>query len=164
MRIPTLPPHIGWPLLVVSFLSISITASVYTLFAAQGDGGPEVIADYYKKGANWNETAAARAAGQALRVDVEVRPPGPEAPLRPVVLTVRDTSGAPVIDLQGTVRLFRPQTAGAKATVPLVHVGDGVYRQAMPMADAGLWDVELKGTRDGQPVEKTVRLQFSPSP
>jgi len=165
MRIPSLPPHVGWPLLVVGLLSISITASVYTLFAAQSDGGPAIIRNYYQKSKTWNETAQARQRGTALDVSLSVRPASADAShdpsLRPVVVTVRDSSGAPVPALQGRLRLFRPQTAGALATIPLSPVSSepGVYRQLLPIQSTGLWDVELDATIDGHPVTKTLRIE-----
>ena len=164
MRLPSLPPHIGWPLLIVGLLSISITASVYTLFAAQSDGGPAIIRNYYEKGKTWNQTAQARQRGTALDVSISVQPVPADAPhdpsLRPVVVTVRDTSGTPLPGLQGRLRLFRPQTAGALATIPLSSVASepGVYRQLLPIQSAGLWDVERTATVHGQPVSKTLRI------
>jgi nitrogen fixation protein FixH len=149
-------------MLVVGLLSISITFSVYTLLAAKSDGGPAVVSDYYQKGKNWNATARARGNGEALNVSVSVLAPGDEPRLRPVVLTVRDTSGTPVTGLRGTLHLSRPQTAGDLATIPLSPVDDqpGVYRQLMPILATGLWDVELRTTTDaGELASKTVRVE-----
>jgi len=162
MRIPTPPPHIAWPTLIVCLLSVSISFSVYTLFAAQSDGGPAVIDNYYQKGKDWNETAEARRNGDVLTVDVDVQQAGDEKRLRPVVLTVRDESGAPVSTLQGTARLYRPQAANLQATIPLAAVpGEpGVYRQLMPIQAAGLWDIELQATRNGTHLSKTVRVEI----
>ena len=40
---PVIPPHVGWPLLVVALLLMSITAAVVTVIAANSDGGAQVI-------------------------------------------------------------------------------------------------------------------------
>lgn len=168
MRIPSLPPHVGWPLLVVGLLSISISASVYTLFAAQSDGGPEVVSDYYEKGVHWDERRAARQAGDALAVTVDVEPSTDPARhdtrLRPVVVTVRDSTGRPVDALRGSIRAFRPQIADPVATIPLSATETpGVYRQMVPVTASGLWDFELDVTRDGQALATTVRVEVAPT-
>lgn len=164
MRIPTLPPHIGWPLLVVSLLSISITASVYTLFAAQSDGGPEVVDNYYEKGARWDESQAARVRGDALTVAVDVAPSTGDARLRPVTVTVRDSTGQPVDGLRGTVRASRPQTAGVRATIPLSAAdAPGTYRQMIPLPESGLWDFELDVTHAEDAILTTVRVDVAPN-
>jgi len=165
MRIPTLPPNIGWPLLVVCLLSISISASVYTLLAAQSDGGPAIVDNYYAKGSNFDATAAARDAARDLRVDVAVHAEGDTPGLRPVVVTIR-TADAPLTGLNGTVLLSRPHVAGALSTVPL-HPTDtpGVYRQLLPIQSTGLWDVTVEA-RSAERVsfEKTVRIDLPTLP
>jgi hypothetical protein len=162
MPIPLPPPSIRWPALIVVLLSISISFSVYTLFAAQSDGGPAIVNDYYQKGKNWNETAETRRRGERLSMDVVVEPAGDEKRLRPVVLTVRSPAGDPVVDLQGAARLYRPQTVEVLATVPLSPVPGqpGTYRQLMPIQSTGLWDVELHATHGGKPLSKTVRVDI----
>lgn len=148
-------------MLIVTLLGISITFSVYTLFAAQSDGGPAVVENYYEKGKNWNESSEARRNGDALSVDVDVQPAGAEKRLRPVAITVRDADGNPVSALRGTVRLYRPQTVKLQATIPLVPAGEpGVYRQLLPIQSAGLWDVELHATQGSAAVSKTVRIEI----
>jgi len=149
-------------MLIVALLGISITFSVYTLFAAQSDGGPAVVENYYEKGKNWNASSEARRNGDALSVDVDVQAAGVEKRLRPVVLTVRDADGEPVSALRGTVRLYRPQTVELQATIPLSPVAGepGVYHQLLPIQSAGLWDVELHANRGSAAVSKTVRIEI----
>lgn len=40
---PLLPPHIGWPLLVVLLLAMSLTAAALTVVAATSDGGVQLV-------------------------------------------------------------------------------------------------------------------------
>ena len=44
-RPPLIPPHIGWPLLVVLLLAMSIGAAVFTVYAAMSDGGVQLVED-----------------------------------------------------------------------------------------------------------------------
>ncbi|MFN3597660.1 MAG: hypothetical protein ACK41D_10370 [Rubricoccaceae bacterium] len=49
-RAPLLPPHIGWPLLIVLLLLLSITAAVGTAIAAHSDGGARLVEDaHYRR-------------------------------------------------------------------------------------------------------------------
>ena len=42
---PLLPPHVGWPLLVVLLLAMSLTAAAITVVAATSDGGVQLVED-----------------------------------------------------------------------------------------------------------------------
>lgn len=154
-----IPPHIGWPLLVVCLLGISIGASMVTVFASRSDGGAQVIDDYYEKAVNWDATQANQAASDALgwTTTLHLEPLQPSG-LRMLELTVRDSTSAPVTNLSGTVKLFRPDQAGAVATIPLSEASEtpGVYRQQVPLSDPGLWDVQVLAARDGTPVYQTT--------
>lgn len=42
---PLIPPHIGWPLLVVLLLMMSLTAAGVTVYFATSDGGVQLVED-----------------------------------------------------------------------------------------------------------------------
>ena len=44
-RPPLIPPHIGWPLLVILLLAMSVGAAVFTVYAAMSDGGVQLVDD-----------------------------------------------------------------------------------------------------------------------
>lgn len=159
---PLLPPHVGWPLLVVALLLTGIGASVATLIFSRADGGAQVVDDYYAQAAHWGEAMAEQAASQRLgwQAEAVLEPTPAGSALRPVVLTVRDAEGAPVEGLQGTVRLSRPQQSRAQAEIPLQAVAGqpGTYRQALPMGAAGLWDLTVTARRDTLRYRHTLRL------
>lgn len=154
-----IPPHIGWPLLIISLLGISIGASMVTVYASRSDGGAQVIDDYYEKAVNWDASQASQAASDALgwTTTLHLEPSQPSG-LRMLVLTVHDSTAAPVTNLRGTVKLFRPDQAGAVATIPLSEApkAPGSYRQLVPLTDPGLWDVQVLAVRDGAPVYQTT--------
>lgn len=156
-----LPPHIGWPMLVIGLLLMSLSAAAITVVASQSGRGTQVVEDYYGQAARWDETAALRAAVEAegLHVTVEVEPGSHQAPLRPVVISVRDRAGQPVTGLQGTLRAFRPQRAGAVATIPLTPAPEapGTYRQLVPLGAAGLWDFEIHARHNSLAFQTTLR-------
>jgi hypothetical protein len=161
--LPTLPPNIAWPLMIVALLLTSITASSYTFYKAHSDGGPAIVNNYYEKGKHWNETAAAKKAGSGLVMDVAVLAPSENQALRPVEVTIRDAGGEPVTGFRGMLHALRPHKAAPVATVPLQPVDGrpGVFRQSLPVNATGVWDFQLDGTRGEVSVQKTVRLRLS---
>jgi nitrogen fixation protein FixH len=158
LRVPSIPPHIRWPMLVVAFLVSSISWSSYTFYKAQSDGGPAIVENYYQKGKAWNATAQAQTAGRALDVELHIGEATGENHMRMVEIVVRDSTGAPV-ELSGMLRGLRPHKAKAVASVPLRPVRDrpGTYQQMLPLRDAGLWDFEIDAERGTTAVQKTIR-------
>lgn len=162
MRIQ-IPPHVAWPAFIVALLLLSVGTSVGTLVIAGTDGGAQIVDDYYQQGVRWDETAARRAASEALgwTVEVVVQPTGLQEGLRTVDVVVRDRAGQGVDGLQGMLRASRPQHAAAVAALPLQPVpGEaGLYRQQMPVAARGIWDFNVEATRDTLVFVETVRVE-----
>ena len=42
---PLIPPHIGWPLMVMMLLVMSVTAAGITVYYATADGGVQLVED-----------------------------------------------------------------------------------------------------------------------
>ncbi|PEN13581.1 hypothetical protein CRI94_09750 [Longibacter salinarum] len=159
---PSIPAHIRWPGFVVALLLISITASFYTLYKAQTDGGAAIVKDYYEKGKQWDDTAKAIRNGDELTVSVRVMPASSDGEMRPVEISVQDQSGTAVSDLNGMIRALRPHLSAPVAAVPLHPVADspGTYRQLLPIASDGVWDFEIDGSRGDTPIQTTVRTRL----
>ncbi len=158
-----LPPHIGWPLFVIAILMMSVGAATITVIAARSDGGAQVVSDYQAVGVNWNERAAVQAASDNLgwTAEVQVADETLENGLRPVMLTVRDRDGQPITDLQGTVRLERPQLAQAVTQLPVQPLPDalGPYVFNAPITATGLWDFVIDVTHGDARFVTTVRTE-----
>ena len=158
-----LPPHIAWPLFIVGLLSMSVATVAITVVAARSDGGPQVIDDYYQKAVNWDETVALQAASDALGWQAEVVILPSHEASRPVEITLRDREGLPITEAQGTIRAFRPHRAEAVAERPLSAVTEtpGLYRQAFPIQQAGLWDFEIIATQDSLRFQTLIRKEIT---
>ncbi|MEM1271523.1 MAG: FixH family protein, partial [Bacteroidota bacterium] len=70
---PSLPPHIAWPGLVVFILLIGIGGGMSILYYAQTDGGPQIVEDYYTQAADWNDTMRVQASTLRLGWQANVR-------------------------------------------------------------------------------------------
>lgn len=160
---PLVPPHIAWPAFVIALLLLGIGSAFEALFAARSDGGAQIVENYYDEALGYDETRAAQAASDALGWGAAVSVEACEGGLCPVEVVVRDRDGAPVDGLVGVVRASRPQDATAAARLPLAPTETpGVYRQMMPIAQAGLWDFAIDAQRGGDRFLTTVRYDLTP--
>jgi nitrogen fixation protein FixH len=146
---------------IVGLLSLSVIASLLTVFAARSDGGAQVIDDYYHKAANWDSTRALQAASDALGWQVDLTAEPAQGTARIVRLHLQNKHGEPVIGLQGTISAFRPQQAQMVDEAALIETEPGVYQQQLTMPQPGLWDFEIDATRDGTPFLKRIRLEVA---
>jgi nitrogen fixation protein FixH len=156
-------PNVTWPLFIVFLLSISITAAVYTYFAANSGAGAQIVEDYYNRALQWEDEFERRTNADRLGWNVRVSVSDSVVNgLRPVYLDITNGDGSGIGGVRGTVRAYRPHLAGALAEVPLVAVSEspGRYRQLLPAAETGLWDFELRARSDGDPVFVRQRVDI----
>lgn len=146
---------------IVGLLSLSVIASLLTVYASRSDGGAQVIDDYYHKAATWDSTRALQAASDALGWQVDLTTEPANGTARLVQLHIRNQDGTPVTGLQGTINAFRPQQAQMVDETTLVETEPGVYQQQLTMPQAGLWDIEISATRGDQPFLKRIRLEVT---
>ena len=160
-----LPPHVAWPAFVVALLLVSIGVSAAVLIATGTDGGAQIVDDYYRKGVDWDATAARREASAALgwTARVAVQSFGAAEGLRTVDVVVHDRDGRLVEGLRGTLHVSRPQFARTVVELPLQASPDvpGLYRQQVPVDDAGLWDFDVVAVRDSVEFIETVRVEVA---
>lgn len=144
-----------FPALVIGLLLFSVGSQAYLVMSARSDGGAQIERNYYTRAANWDDIKEREAVSDALGWQLDLRATvGGE-----VEITVKDRRGAPVDGLSGAVRLHRPSVAAALGTAPLVAVGPGRYRAALPVRNPGLWDFTVRATRDDTAqFQSTVRL------
>jgi hypothetical protein len=150
-----IPPHVGWPLFIITLLSISIFAAGYTYVQANSGGGAQVIEDYYQRALDWDQEASRRQNAERLGWKMDVRVSDEvENGLRAVYLMITGTEGTGIEGIHGTVRAYRPHLSNAVAEVPLVAIEGrpGLYRQLMPAEAPGLWDFELRARSDAEAV------------
>lgn len=162
---PLIPPHIAWPGFVIALLLLSIGSAFQAFFAANSDGGAQVVEDYYDAAVRFDDEQAARAASDALGWTTNIRIDGCEGGLCAVELAVRDREGKPVTGLAGLLTASRPQDAAASARIPLAAKVEaeapGVYRQLVPLPTDGLWDFAVAAHRGDERFLTTVRHEVS---
>ncbi len=115
-----LPPHIGWPLLVVGLLGMSISFATHTVMEALADGGAQVV----------DETAVRQTQARWLVVATwgEAEATG----LTPIAFVVRDAGGRAIEGAKGVVRV------GEDVQIPFTPTDTpGRYRALIPSAHTG---------------------------
>lgn len=163
---PLIPPHIGWPLLVVLLLTMSVGTVTTMVLASRSDGGAQVIDDYYRKAVAWDTLAAERRASAALGWHATLAVEAPAADtLRAVLVTVVDRQGVPVAGLSGTVQAGRPHRATLLDAQPLAPADvPGTYRLALRLDGEGLWDFEVRAHRADERFVATLRHEIRARP
>lgn len=126
--------NIAWPAVIVLLLLSSVAMMAGVLVAARSDGGAQVVDDYYNRAVAWDSLASVRGASdeRGWTVGVEVAEDGS------ALLSVADSTGAPVRGLSGAVIVRRPQFADA--------LGEYAVRAAAERPGAYQFDVDASGT------------------
>lgn len=136
--------NIAWPAAIVVLLLSSVGMMMAVLVAARSDGGAQVVDDYYSRAVAWDSLAALQttSAERGWGLDLDLASDGA------ALLTVTDSTGAPVTGLDGDVSIRRPQLADVLQVADLAAAQDraGVYTFDIEAAGRGIWifDVRLQ--------------------
>lgn len=115
-----LPPHIGWPLLVVGLLGMSLSFATHTVMEAIGDGGAQIV----------DESAERSTPARWLLAGAD-RLPDETSGLTPLELTLTDAAGRPIEGATGVIRL------GESIRIPFASTDEpGRYRALVPTGHA----------------------------
>ncbi len=143
-----------WVTLVVGLLSLQLVVGYVALRLALGDPSVAIVPDYHQAALDWDQQRAALSAADRLGLvtDLEVSKVADSQGLRAILFSVKDDGGHSVSNLQVTATVYRHARAAEVQTVPLQEVGDGKFMATTAMAQAGLWQVELKVEGAAEPI------------
>lgn len=156
-----------WPALVVAALLFTVGVNVVMLFAAAGDhNGSVVEPDYYRKAVEWDRTMARRAESARLgwRASVELgalltSTDAGSGASRPLVLTLRDSSGAAVEGADVLVTLIHNSDAAHPVGGALRATAPGRYELALAAAPSGRWEVRVEARRAADRFGSTLHVE-----
>ena len=144
-----IPEKYFWPGLIMGLLGLSVTWWVGMLFIAQSGGGPQVVEGYYERSVDYESIQQMRRAAEksGWSVEVDWRRGAEQGAQFQVV----DRGGQPVVGLEGTVEIRRPERAGTvgKAELRAVPGTPGRYAAGVEPSRPGLWDVVLWAKHSG---------------
>jgi nitrogen fixation protein FixH len=114
-----------------------------------------VSVEPYRKGLAYNERIAAsdRQAEQGWSDAVSREPDGA------LVVSMKDTSGAPLRGLRISGVIGRGASARTDAALDFTDIGDGRYRATPPRLAPGTWVVTVEARRQGEQSEPDYRAR-----
>ncbi|MCB9845214.1 MAG: FixH family protein [Phycisphaeraceae bacterium] len=141
-----IPPHVLWPGLVVTLISISVGFAAITAYFALSDPSATVVPDYYQRALDWDESAGRRAASEALgwKAGVSVDAAPNAAGLRAVRVRLVDSEGAALAGLSVRLSAFAHVRAREVQHIDLEELGDGFYAGPIRVLHPGLWQIQIE--------------------
>jgi nitrogen fixation protein FixH len=138
-----------FPGIVFGLLGLNASIVAATVYLAHSDRSFAVEPAYDEKAMRWDETARARERSEALgwESSVHAAVAGPSTRLT-VLLTARD--GAPVEGASVVAVAFASARASQRYRLELAASGPGRYEAALPSPRTGLWQVQVKASREGE--------------
>jgi len=153
----------GWHVLVIliTFFAVVIGVDVgFSIVAVRTFPG-EDIKNSYVQGNQYNETLADRARQSRLGWRAQTRfllSAGAPA----VALTLRDRDGRPIEGAVVTGRLRRPATTAQDRALTFAAGPDGRYVATSAGLAAGVWDLDARATKAGEPFDIQARMTWIP--
>lgn len=140
-----LPAHVFWPGLVIGLLLMSVAAMTTTIFLAVTDPSFAVEPNYTEHARNWDETAGARRASDALGWTADIMFGEQNSPSgeRDIRVRLTDETGAQIPDASVVATLYHPARSKDRLTATLTREGTGDFRGVFHPSRAGLWEIEL---------------------
>ena len=159
-----IPAKYFWPGFVTLLLCFSVGTGVVAVYAANSDGGAEIVEGYELGAEQWEKEREQARENRRLgwEVDLQTTPATAGGPATRVAVTVREEGGEPVGGLDGTVELRSPAKSGALQTSSLTPVPDapGRYRVELPLQRRGLWDFVVRLRHGGDEFVTRVRKEI----
>lgn len=156
-----------WPLFLMSFLVMSVTAQGILVYVATRPDVPQPLDDYYEKSQRWDRDSALRSASTQLGWTVHFDVPRGDQYLkgmpRPVDLEVTGKDGQAVTGLSGELVALRPsnQRLNSRGTLTELPHAPGRYRTLVRLAAPGIWELNVDARRGGVRFVHTQRVSIS---
>ena len=125
-----------WPWFLISLPAAAVIASLTSFWLAYESADGMVVGDYYKEGLAINQTLERDDAAQALALTATLQRKGSTLML---TLAGHLTTYPDRLNLT----LAHPTRQGLDQTLLLVQDGNGHYRTALPVIQAGKWHAQL---------------------
>ena len=137
-------PGMRWPVGIVAVLLLSSGGQIWFATVASQDKSFAVEGDYYDKAVHWNDELAQRRENAQLgwRVTPTLRL-GTGNGDGSIVITLRDSSGAPITGATVTVLAMHNARANRQLFATLIDSGAGEYRAPLAAERPGEWELRF---------------------
>ncbi len=159
-----------WPLFLMGFLAMSVTAQGILVYVATRPDVPQPIAGFYERSQRWDDESALRAASQKLGWTVRFGIPKGEQYLvgmpRPVDVRIMGRDGQPITGLTGALLAQRPADQRLNVQGKLVELphAPGSYRSLMRLDTPGIWELRVDAKREALRFVHQDRVSVDPQP
>lgn len=148
-----------FPGIVFALLGLNVSIVAATVYLAHSDRSFAVEPGYDEKAMRWDETVEARRRSDSLGWDATVHlGDGGGAPRLTVLLTARD--GAPVEGASVVAVAFASVRASQRYRLELGAAGPGRYEAVLPSPRAGLWQVQVRASREGEAFVRDCSMEL----
>jgi len=156
-----------WPLFLMSFLVMSVTAQGILVYVATRPDVPQPLDDYYERSQQWDRDSALRGASKQLGWKVRFEVPRGDQYMkgmpRPVDVEVVGSDGQAVSGLSGELVALRPsnQRLNSRGKLTELPHAPGHYRTLVRLAAPGIWELNVDARRGGVRFVHTQRVSIS---
>ena len=152
-----------WPAIVIGLLAIDTGVGIYLMHVANSDPTVAVEPDYYARAVRWDSTEAQARRNNALgwTITTELGPLG-DGRAAAFGLSLRDRSGVPVEGARIEIKASAVSSADNVIRGVLTDSASaGSYATTLPMARAGLWQLQLTAIRGNDRYTADLRVDAS---
>ncbi|MBX3355854.1 MAG: FixH family protein [Phycisphaeraceae bacterium] len=130
---------------------------------ALSDHGTAAEPDYYRRALNWDESHAARTAGERLRWTVSPSLVASATGEITLDLSIADKWGIPISEAMVRVELIPVRAADLAIRRACVESEEGRYTTAFPVRVGGQWEIRVEIERGEDRLEERFRRMLAPA-
>jgi len=148
-----------WVLAWFAILASVMTANFIMIYFAIDANPGLVVEDYYDRGQHYEKNMAARMAndpGWEMRISAPEELPLNKPTAIEFLLATKE--GGAVRPDSVIFYAYRPSDAGADFSLPMQHVGNGLYQADVTFPLKGVWDVLVSVQKDGAEYNEALRM------
>ena len=156
-----IPPHIFWPGLIISLLSLSFAFNIVLVVKATNEDRAQILPDYYERAVDWDAQQEQELAAQRLGLGVSLHLERLDDGRARVHYTVKHANSSPILELVPTLKVFDPTRLEAVEVTPLKWEREE-YSAVVPMAAHRVWNLEVRFMFASQWVVTRHRIEVAP--
>jgi nitrogen fixation protein FixH len=153
-----------WVGLILALLGGQMVLLTVAVYLAESDASFAIEPDYYRKGLNWDATAAQLRENVRLgwTLGLELGEKVSVLCERTVTCTLADKAGRPLDGATVDLIAFPHARGNERASATLIPAGDGRYESKVRFARRGLWEFRFVVQREGQTFTEVQRRDVYP--
>ena len=156
-------PGMAWPIGITAILATSVIGNLVMMRVANNDPSFAIEDNYYQRAVDFDTTMHQQGRSDALRWTAAVAIDGVHDGAGVLRVQLRDQNSLPITADSVMAVAFFNARANERARVRLTRdsTESGTYRQAIAVAHAGQWDVQISAWRGPEHFVLSTRVEVS---